>query len=211
LNFHLPKIYPITDTAISRLSHAEQVKRLIAGGARLIQLRDKMASSEDFYRSSVEALCIAAETGCSIIINDRIDIAYAAGASGVHLGQDDVPASIVRERFGDNFIIGLSTNSPEQVLAALRAPIDYIAVGPIFDTKTKEKTLPSVGTVGIKKARAAIGTMPMVAIGGIDAENLKLIFDAGADSAAIISGILCNPEQISEKIRRLNDIAEAAC
>jgi thiamine-phosphate pyrophosphorylase len=206
LNFLLPKIYPITDTEISGLSHSEQVKRMIAGGARMIQLRDKSASSRDFYRAAVKALDVAANSGCSIVINDRFDIAYAAGAAGVHLGQDDMPAADVREKAGKDFVIGISTHSVEQVLTALGTPVDYIAIGPIYKTSTKEQPSPTVGIAGILEARA-ISPIPLVAIGGIDIPDLSQIFEAGADAAAIIGRILHHPEQITEQVRQFNDIA----
>ena len=169
----------------------------------MIQLRDKTASSGAFYRSSVEALGIAADSGCSIIINDRVDIAYTAGASGVHLGQDDMPAISVREKFGEEFVIGISTHSPEQVLTALCSPVDYIAIGPIFQTSTKAPTSPTVGIEGIQKARA-LTSIPIVAIGGIDILDLHHIFGAGADAAAVIERILRYPEQITKQMKDFN-------
>jgi thiamine-phosphate pyrophosphorylase len=110
LNLELPKIYPITDVRLSGLSHAEQVKRLIDGGARFIQLREKHASPKDFYESASEALKIARENRVKIVINDRVDIALALKADGVHLGQDDLPPAEARKILGEKAIIGRKTS-----------------------------------------------------------------------------------------------------
>ena len=206
MDFNLPKIYPITDSAISGLSHAEQVKRLIAGGARLIQLREKTASSRDFYRAAAEAMEIAADSHCSILINDRVDIAYAVGVAGVHLGQDDIPASTARKILGPDAVIGLSTHTTEQAMKAVDAPVDYIAFGPIFDTATKGQCAAGHGSETIKKIRRSIGSKPLVVIGGIESGQLTKLFALGADSAAIISGILRAPEQITEQMRLLTEM-----
>src|SRR5687768_5154472 len=135
---YLPKIYPITDTRISGgLTHAEQVTRLRAGGARLIQLREKHLSPREFYHEAEAALAVARERNTRLIINDRADIALALGADGVHLGQDDLSPSAARRLLGPRFIIGYSTHSVAQAVEAARLPVDYVAVGPIFETGTK--------------------------------------------------------------------------
>ncbi len=134
----LPKIYPITDTRITNLSHAAQVEKLIEGGAKFIQLREKYASSKDFYEQAKEALKIARKMDVKIIINDRVDIALALGADGVHLGQDDLPPEFARKILGEKAIIGFSTHNLQQAADAVKLPIDYLAIGPVFATKTKE-------------------------------------------------------------------------
>jgi len=130
--FELPRIYPITDTRISGLSHGEQTKRLIRGGAKIIQLRDKNASPREFYDSSKEALTITRAAGIPVIINDRADVAFALKADGVHLGQNDLPPAPARKLLGKDAIIGLSTHSVEQAMNAAQQPIDYIGIGPVF-------------------------------------------------------------------------------
>lgn len=200
MDFILPKIYPITDTRISGLSHAAQVERLIAGGATLIQLREKHASPREFYEAAKEALQTARAHGVKLIINDRVDIALALGADGVHLGQDDLPPDHARRILGPRAIIGFSTHSVRQAVGAIKLPIDYIAIGPIFTTKTKENPDEVVGIGGLKEVRAAIDEFPLVAIGGITSENFSNVLGAGADSAAIVSGILSNPGGISAKM-----------
>lgn len=208
MHFKLPKIYPITDTSLSGLSHAEQVRRLIAGGAALIQLRDKTASPRDFYAAAVEAIEAAREYGVKIIINDRVDIALAAGADGVHLGQVDMPPAAARAVLGEKSIIGLSTHSLEQAASAAGTAADYIAIGPVFPTQTKIDPDKVVGIEGVKAVRAVIGDSPLVAIGGITDDNLPAVLGGGADSAAIISGIFDPSEGIDARFRRLAAIAD---
>jgi len=135
------------------------------------------------------------------LINDRVDIALMAGADGVHLGQDDIPAAECRYLLGPQAIIGFSTHNIEQAKAAIKLPVNYVAIGPIFSTNTKVDTAPVVGLDGIRKVRRAIGKFPLVAIGGITAENLGAVFAAGADSAAMISDFYRGNESISSRFR----------
>src|SRR5947209_4283907 len=141
----LPKLYPITDARLTGLTHAEQVARLCAGGATLIQLREKRASPREFYAAAEAALRVACACGARLIINDRADLALALQADGAHLGQDDLDPTAARRLLGPRAIIGYSTHNIAQAQAAARLPIDYIALGPIFTTTTKEKPDPVVG------------------------------------------------------------------
>ncbi len=201
IKMYLPKIYPITDTRLTRLSHTEQVKRLIEGGAKLIQLREKYASPRTFYDDAKTALEIARKYSVKIIINDRVDLALALKADGVHLGQDDLPPEKARKVLGRKAIIGYSTHSIEQAIEAVNLPIDYVAIGPVFITATKENPDEVVGTEGVRKVREAIGDFPLVAIGGISSENYLEVFQNGADSVALIKSILFPPDEICEKFR----------
>jgi thiamine-phosphate pyrophosphorylase len=185
-NFRLPPVYPITDTQISGLSHAEQVSLLADGGATLVQLREKKLPAMDFYREAKAA----AERGLTLIVNDRIDVALAVNAAGVHLGQDDLPPEAARRLLGDDAIIGYSTHNIAQARAAATLPIDYLAIGPIFQTATKANPDPEVGLEGLRAVRDAIGDIPLVAIGGITMANAASVIDAGADSVALISALL---------------------
>lgn len=187
--FNLPRIYPITDTTISGLSHSEQIARLAAGGATLIQLREKLASPREFYLMALDAMTIARKLGVQIIVNDRVDIAVAVNADGVHLGQDDLPPDQARLLIGEKRIIGFSIHSLEQAIAAESAPIDYLAIGPIFNTGSKEKPDPVVGLNAISRIKPHI-TKPLVAIGGIKLDAVSQVISAGADSVAIISDLL---------------------
>ena len=198
MTFSLPKIYPITDVSITKLSHLEQVKQLIKGGAKIIQLREKTASSGEFYEAAQEVMLFARERNVKIIINDRVDIALAVGADGVHLGQDDLPPTEARKILGENAIIGFSTHNIEQAVEAVKLPINYLAIGPIFATTTKENADPVVGIKGLSKVREVIGEFPLIAIGGINFENAPIIFANGADSIAVISAILKPVADISE-------------
>jgi len=200
LNFNLPKIYPITDTRIAKLTHAEQVQKLVEGGAEIIQLRDKHASPKDFYESAREALIIARKRNVKIIINDRVDIALALKADGVHLGQDDLPPESARVILGDRAIIGFSTHNLKQVVNAINLPIDYLAIGPVYATRTKENPEEIVGLEGVNEVRKALGDFPLVAIGGITSENFQAVLEAGANSVAIISGLLSDADKITDKM-----------
>jgi thiamine-phosphate diphosphorylase len=197
--FELPKIYPITDRRISGLSHAEQVEKLIEGGARFIQLREKHLAPKDFYLEAEKALAFARARNVKIIINDRVDLASALKTDGVHLGQDDLPPAEARKILGETAIIGFSTHSVEQAIAAVKFPVDYIAIGPIFETSTKENPDAVVGIESLRQVRKSIGAFPLVAIGGITHENARLCLEAGADSVAVISCLLNEPEKIAEK------------
>ncbi|MBA4121652.1 MAG: thiamine phosphate synthase [Acidobacteria bacterium] len=198
----LPKIYPITDTRIAKLSHAEQVKKLIEGGAEIIQLREKYASPKDFYEFAKEALKLARQHKVKIIINDRVDIALALKADGVHLGQDDLPPEHARKILGKKAIIGFSTHNLEQAVRAARLPIDYLAIGPVFVTRTKENPESVVGIEDVKKVREAVGDFPLVAIGGITFENFRKVLQMGADSVAVVSNLMSEADKITEKTKK---------
>ena len=200
MSFDLPKIYPITDTALSSLSHAAQVKSLIAGGATLIQLREKNNSARAFHADAADAIRIGRLAGINVIINDRVDVALALGADGVHLGQNDIPVAAARRLLGNDAIIGFSTHNIEQVKAALDLPIDYLAFGPIFPTRSKRNPDPVAGLDALRLIKSINGRLPVVAIGGIDQSNLVEVLSA-ADSAAIISAIVAEPEQIAKNVR----------
>ena len=205
-NFRLPPIYPITDIRISGLSHREQAGRLIAGGAQIIQLRDKHATPREFYEAAKETLMLTRKHNVPLIINDRVDVALALRADGIHLGQDDLPPERARELLGHDAIIGFSTHSVEQAITAAESPVDYIAIGPIFTTGTKDDPDPVVGLSGIKAVKAAVTTLPVAAIGGIDARNVASVFEAGADSAAVISSLLSDGEQIEHTMQEFTDL-----
>lgn len=182
-------IYPVTSREVSGLSHAEQVRLLGEAGCRFIQIREKSASTRAFYDAVIESLAVARQFGMKLIVNDRVDIAIAAGVDGVHLGQDDLSPVVARKLLGPDAIIGYSTHSVNQAIAAAKLPVDYIAIGPVFDTTTKQDPGPVVGLDGIRKVREQIGDLPLVAIGGISLSNIADTLSAGADSAAVISGL----------------------
>jgi len=197
-SFRLPRVYPLTDVQLSGLSHADQVRLLSLGGATLVQLREKQMPALQFYEQARAAVT----AGVQLIINDRVDIALAVGAHGVHLGQDDMPPEAARRLLGDNAIIGYSTHSVEQAKKAVTLPIDYIAIGPIFTTSTKTNPSPTLGLEGLRAVREAIGNVQLVAIGGISHSNAREVIEAGADSVAVISALLSSSD-ISESTRTL--------
>ena len=187
-SFRLPEVYPLTDTHVSGLSHAQQVERFADRGATLVQLREKRMTALQFYEAAKTALEVARRRGVELIINDRVDIALALGL-GVHLGQDDLPPGPARRLLGNDAIVGYSTHTVEQAVVAARLPIDYLAIGPIFATATKENPSPVVGLDGLRAVRTAIGNLPLVAIGGITPASASEALAAGADSVAMISGM----------------------
>ena len=183
------RTYPITDKLLSGLSHAEQVAEFANRGMTLVQLREKNLSSGEFYLETEQARRVARHHGIKIIINDRVDIALAVDADGVHLGQYDLPVEAARRLLGNDTIIGVSTHNLAQAQQAARLPIDYLAVGPIFPTSTKDSSNPAVGIAGLTAVRLAVPGIPLVAIGGINATNRDSVMAAGADAVAVISGL----------------------
>ena len=201
--FHLPKVYPITDTNLSGLSHAEQVDRLISGGATLIQLRDKHAAPRDFYRQAEAALQIARKHNVRLIINDRVDVVLALGADGVHLGQSDLPVAAARRLLGDSAIVGISTHDLAQAEVAANMPVDYVAFGPVFKTSTKENPEPITGLDALRAVRAIVGALPLVAIGGVTLANTHQAWDAGADAVSSMAALVSDPSRIPENLRQM--------
>jgi thiamine-phosphate pyrophosphorylase len=160
------------------------------GGARVIQLRAKTASSAAFLAWCDEVVRDARERGVQVIVNDRADLAVLAGADGVHVGQEDLPVSAVRRVAGASAIVGLSTHTAGQIAAALEQPIDYLAVGPIFGTLSKDTGYRPVGLELVRHAARAAGNRPVVAIGGITLERAAAVLAAGAAAVAVISDLL---------------------
>ena len=186
------------------MSHAEQVERIAAGGATLIQLRDKTASPREFYKAALEAMKIAHRVGVQIIINDRVDIAMAVNADGVHLGQGDIPPEHARRLLGEGRIVGFSTHSVKQAVEADCAPVDYIAIGPVFLTSTKENPDAVVGLEAIAEIKRQT-SKPLAAIGGITLVRALSVIEAGADSIAVISDLF-STGNISERTREFIDL-----
>lgn len=206
--FPAVKVYPITDVRLTGLSHSEQVTRLIQGGATLIQLREKHLSPREFFLQARPAVAVARANGVRIIINDRVDIALALQADGVHLGQNDMPPEAARAILGNELLIGFSTHNPAQAISACSTlPIDYLAIGPIFPTSSKNKPDPVVGLSGLKHVRNAVGDFPLVAIGGITSENIEDVLRNGANCAAVITAVLEDPVNITSITKSLISLA----
>ena len=196
-----PRLYPIlVPSRIGNGSLAEVcdfVRELTAGGATLIQLREKLAPAREILRLTRELRRIL-PPGVALILNDRADIAVAAETDGVHIGQDDIPADATRKIIGSDRILGLSTHNSEQVEAADRVPADYLAIGPVFSTLSKDNSDPVIGLDGVRKARP-LTQKPLMAIGGITVQNCRSVIEAGADSAAVISELITNPRKRTEE------------
>lgn len=200
MSLTLPKLYPITDAQLSGLVHAEQVARLAAGGATLVQLREKHAGPREFYRAAEAAVRVARERGVRVMINDRADIALALEADGVHLGQDDLPPEAARRLLGDRAVIGYSTHNLAQAQVAAAMPIDYLAIGPIYATATKANPDPVVGLDGLRRVREQLDPrLLLVAIGGITMENARHVLDAGADAVAVVGALVSVSDEIERR------------
>jgi thiamine-phosphate pyrophosphorylase len=192
MSFELPKLYPITDRRLSGLSHAEQVARLCEGGARVVQLREKSLPTPQLIDLARTLNELAHEHGALFIVNDRVDVALAAGADGVHLGPDDMHPRDARALLGER-IVGVSVSTVEE--AAPLAPFaSYFGVGAIYGSATKLDAGDAVGPSRITEIRDAFPHIPIVAIGGITRENLGAVARAGADAAAVVSAVVCESD-----------------
>jgi len=202
------RLYVITDEKVSRgRSHLQVAEAAILGGADVLQLRDKEASGGRLYRVALELRKLTLEAKVPFIVNDRVDIALAAGADGVHVGQDDLPASVVREIIGPVKILGVSVDTVEEAILAEKDGADYLGVGPVFEARgTKPDAGEPVGLDRIARIRRHC-RLPIVAIGGIDAENARKVREAGADAAAVISAIVA-ADDIARAARRLKCILD---
>jgi len=191
----IPKLYAITDRQWSNCTHEEIVRMFLDGGASLIQLRDKEAGGRELLEQTLACLKLTRQAGATLIINDRVDVALTSGADGVHLGQDDLSVAEAREILGEDKIIGVSTHSIAQFRAALETSADYIAVGPVYPTTTKENSAAVVGLELVREARK-LTDRPLVAIGGINHRRAPKVIAAGADCVAAISALYPLPKKV---------------
>ena len=181
-------IYPVTDReALKGCSLEDAVIHTILGGAKIIQLREKNMTSREFLESAVSIKKITEEHGVKLIINDRVDIALAVNADGVHLGQSDMPAEIARRILGKDKIIGVTAPTVEMALQAEKDGADYIGVGAMFKTSTKANTVCNTKDNLIKIVQSV--NIPVVAIGGINLENAPALADTGISGFAVVSAI----------------------
>jgi thiamine-phosphate pyrophosphorylase len=185
----LPRLYVILDAALLTIPETECAQKLADAGVRLLQYRNKAASARELFESSRKLISLLAPLKVSVVVNDRADVAALAGASGVHVGQEDLGAKEARQVVGTEKLVGVSTHNLEQFQRAAASSADYIAVGPIFSTGTKSNPDPVVGTEFIRKVRL-LTDKPIVAIGGVTLERAPGIIKSGADSVAVISDIL---------------------
>jgi len=185
----LPRLYVILDAGMLTEPAAVTAQKLMDAGVKLLQYRAKHATAREFWAESRAIEGVASRAKCRFIVNDRPDVAYLAGADGVHVGQEDLEVADAREIMGPDRWVGVSTHNLEQFRQAAATSADYIAVGPIFQTSSKANPDPVVGTELLRRVRA-LTEKPIVAIGGITLERAPEVIAAGADSVAVISDIL---------------------
>jgi len=186
-----PFLYAIVDAQLlAGRSVGEAVSALARGGAALVQVRTKTGSDAERVRHAREACGVARAAGVPLIVNDRPDVARIAGADGVHLGQEDLPPAAARRILGPEAIVGISTHDVGQATLTASEPVDYVAIGPVFPTRTKAQPDAVVGLEGVRGVRRLVAR-PLIGIGGITAENAATVIAAGADGVAVISALLC--------------------
>ena len=190
---HLGKVYPITHSNnLNGFNHAQLAQRYLEGGARFLQVRESTLSDSLLYPQLLQIQSLCQPLGAQFLVNDRVDLVLAGGADGVHLGQTDLPVKVARELLGKEALIGLSTHNQDQFLEAQSQDIDYIAIGPVFSTSTKDRENPPLGVETMGRLIADC-RYPVVAIGGISLKNAAQVWTAGADSVAVISDIVNAP------------------
>ena len=184
---------------------SDLARSFLDGGARVLQLRAKDLPSGALLELADDLVALAGRYEATIIVNDRVDVARLSGAHGVHVGQEDLPPAAAREQLGSNAVVGFSTHTVAQIEAALREPVSYIAVGPVFGTATKETGYTAVGLDLVSTAARQCAPVPVVAIGGVTLDNARSAIDAGASSVAVISDLLVgNPaERVTAFLRIL--------
>lgn len=194
-------LYPVTCEALSEgRTDEDVVVAAIAGGARIVQLRDKLSSRRVFYEKALAIRRITAQHGTLMIVNDDLDIALAVGADGVHLGQDDLPVTVGRRLLRDG-IVGVSTHSLEEALAAQAAGADYVNIGPVFPTATKANLPVIVGPELIRDVAPHL-EIPFTVMGGITAANMDTVIAAGARRVAVVTAVTRAPD-IADAVHQL--------
>lgn len=199
-------IYLVTDDGcLQGRALLDCVREALEGGVTLVQYRAKTASSAEMYNEALQLKALCDSFKVPLIINDRLDIAMAVGAAGVHLGQDDLPCAAARRILGEDYIIGVSAHNPAEAAEALERGADYLGCGAVFGTATKAD-VKKLGTEGLTAICREKG-LPVVGIGGVTADNYREVRAAGADGAAIVSGILAQPD-IRTTVRAIAKVSE---
>ena len=197
------RFHVLTDIYLqNRYSHVELTSMALAGGADTIQFRSKSGSTRELIEIAIQMKTLCRKAGVPLIINDRVDIALAAGADGVHLGQDDFPIPLARKLLGPDAIIGGSAGDMEEAQKCLADGADYIGSGPVYGTVSKSDAGPATGVENIRIIAGQI-PLPVIAIGGVTADNVKELIDAGAYGVAVISAVCLNddPEAAARRFR----------
>jgi thiamine-phosphate pyrophosphorylase len=199
------KFHVLTDTLLQPcFSHVELAQLAIAGGADTIQLRQKAGSTRQTIRMAEQMQALCKKAGVTFIVNDRVDVAMACHADGVHLGQDDFPIPLARKLLGEEAIIGGSAGSLEEARKCLLEGVDYIGFGPVYPTSSKEDAGPAGGLGLLEQVVEAIH-LPIIAIGGISTENILPVIEAGVHGIAVISSVCCqkDPAEAARCLRGL--------
>src|SRR5580704_10687180 len=204
----LPRLYVILDAGMLTEPARETAQKLMDAGVRLLQYRAKNAAARELWNDSRAIAETARRAKCTFVVNDRPEVAYLAGADGVHVGQDDLDVEQARQVIGPDCWVGVSTHNLEQFERAAASSADYIALGPIFSTSSKANPDPVVGLDLLRKVRP-LADKPVVAIGGISLERAASAIEAGADSVAVISGIL-NAADPAQRARQYIETLESA-
>lgn len=200
------RLYVIPDRKIGApLSLLDQAEAAINGGATAIQLRDKDLSGRELLDTAIQMRKLCCERNVLFIVNDRIDIALASGAHGVHVGQSDIPPGVVRSLVGEDLIVGVSAKTEDQAKQAVEEGADYLGAGAVFPTYSKEDVR-ILGLDGLKRVVEATA-LPVVAIGGITEENISMVMQSGVCGAAIISAVIAAPD-IQERAGNIREILD---
>lgn len=190
----LLRLYLVTDRNLALGRRLEDVvMAAVRGGVTMVQLREKECTSREFLELALSLKSCLSGSGVPLIINDRVDIALACDADGVHVGQSDLPCDVVRRLMGPDRIVGLSVESIDDAVKANSADVDYIGISPVFSTPTKTDTAPALGLEGIRKI-TAVSRHPSVGIGGLNCGNAGQVILAGADGVSVVSAIMSAPD-----------------
>jgi len=202
-------LYVITDAKLSRgRSHLEVAQAAIEGGTSIIQFRDNEMTTRQLVETAEKIKELTEEADIPLIVNDRLDVALAVDADGVHVGQDDMPADMARQLIGPHKILGVSASTVEEALQAEKDGADYVSASPVFTTPTKPDTPPPTGLEGLRAIVEAVN-LPVIAIGGINEKNAAEVMEAGAQGVAVISAVVGAPD-IAAAARHLRQTVEAA-
>jgi len=207
----LPTLTAIVDVDVSERAGwtpLDLARAFLDGGARLIQIRAKHLSSGAFLSLADDIVRLARDCDARIVVNDRVDVARMSDAAGVHVGQDDMPPAEARALLGPDAMIGFSTHSPAQLAAAVREPVTYVAVGPVFGTQTKETGYTPVGLELVRHAVEQSAGLPVVAIGGITLDRAASVLAAGATNVAVISDLLTGGDPAARVRAYVKDLAQ---
>ena len=201
------RFHVLTDTVLQcRLSHVELTELAIAGGADTVQFRQKGGATREMIRAAEQMQALCKRSGVTFVVNDRVDVAIASHADGVHLGQDDFPIPLARKLLGAGAIIGGSASSLEEARKCLLEGADYVGFGPVYATTSKEDAAPAGGLGLLKQIVEAI-PLPIIAIGGITRDNMPPVIRAGVHGIAVISAVCCQ-EDPKEAAKCLRDLLE---